>query len=179
MLIMASLPRVEVITPGFQFVIEVQSEAAPKSAAYFLADVDVGRLNHTSIFRIVNLHNQSDSSRAKIEVLQMGIRGDDPRVPVAIAHEPTSLTGLRHQRRTVSLARYSPGAVYHSIFVCMRDEPALDEGGTRHPDGLGFAAFGAVVDGFDSLQRFFTENSGSEEYPPSPTAIVAVRRIPD
>ena len=59
----------------------------------------------------------------------------------------------------------------------MRDEPALDEGGARNPDGLGFAAFATVVAGFAHLQRFFAENARSVEYPPSPTRLLTVRRL--
>jgi peptidyl-prolyl cis-trans isomerase A (cyclophilin A) len=63
------------------------------------------------------------------------------------------------------------------MLVCMRDEPALDEGGARNPDGLGFAAFGSVVEGFEHLQRLFVANALSVEYPASPTRLVRVRRL--
>jgi len=172
-----SSARVEVVTPDFNFVIEVNAGAAPVSSAYFLADVDSGRLDGTAIFRIVNLHNQPETVPAKIEVLQMGVRETDPSIPVVIAHETTGATGLRHRRGTVSLARFAPGAVYHSLFVCMRDEPALDEGGARNPDGMGFAAFGSVVEGFEHLQRFFVANARAEEYPAAPLRLLRVRRV--
>jgi hypothetical protein len=42
----------------------------------------------------------------------------------------------------------------------MRDEPGLDEGGSRNPDGLGFAAFGFVAEGFEHLARFFAFECG-------------------
>ncbi|HVW68492.1 MAG TPA: peptidylprolyl isomerase [Steroidobacteraceae bacterium] len=170
-------PRVEVVTRDFTFTIEVHAVAAPASSAYFLADVDAGLLNGSSIFRIVNLHNQPDTVPAKIEVLQMGLRETNAAIAPVIRHEATGSTGLRHRRGTVSLARFAPGAVYHSIFVCMRDEPALDEGGARNPDGQGFAAFGSVVAGFAHLQRLFAENALSVEYPPSPTRLLTLRRI--
>jgi peptidyl-prolyl cis-trans isomerase A (cyclophilin A) len=73
------------------------------------------------------------------------------------------MTGLRHMKGTVSLARFAPGAVYHSFFICLRDEPALDFGGARHPDGQGFAAFGWVARGFDIVQRIFA-HAEAEEY---------------
>ncbi|MBS0419962.1 MAG: peptidylprolyl isomerase [Proteobacteria bacterium] len=168
---------VEVLTPEFTFTIEVNAAAAPISGAYFLADVDAGRLDDTAIFRIVNLHNQPDTLPAKIEVLQMGLMEADTTIPPVISHETTGATGLLHRRGTVSLARYAPGAVYHSIFVCMRDEPSLDEGGARNPDGLGFAAFGSVVQGFEHLQGLFAVNARSAEYPASPVRLLRVRRV--
>ena len=168
--------RVEVCTAAFSFVIAVRSVQAPISSRYFLEDVEARRFDRTSVFRIVNLHNQPADHPAKIEVIQMGLRETDPAIPASLPHEPTGVTGLRHRKGTVSLARFAPGAVYHSFFVCMRDEPALDEGGSRHPDGLGFAAFGAVEEGFEALERFYTEQAVSPEYPQPPVVLRWIRR---
>jgi peptidyl-prolyl cis-trans isomerase A (cyclophilin A) len=128
------------------------------------------------MFRIVNLHNQAPELAAKIEVIQMGWRETDTGIPASIRHETTGVTGLRHTRGAVSLARFAPGAVYHSLFVCMRDEPALDEGGARHPDGLGFAAFGFAADGFEHLVRLFAEHARGPEYPDPPVLLRSVHR---
>ena len=83
----------------------------------------------------------------RIAVIQGGLRHEREDLPPVIAHETTAMTGLRHLKGTVSLARFAPGAVYHSFFICLRDEPVLDFSGARHPDGQGFAAFGRVVAG--------------------------------
>jgi peptidyl-prolyl cis-trans isomerase A (cyclophilin A) len=134
-------------------------------------------LDGASIFRIVNMHNQAASHPAKIEVLQMGLRETDPGIAPSIQHESTRVTGLYHRKGTVSLARFAPGAVYHSMFVCMRDEPCLDEGGARNPDGLGFAAFGLVAAGFAHLQRIFDQHAYSAEYLASPVRLHTARRV--
>jgi len=168
---------VEVRGADFRFTIAVCVAEAPASSAYFLADVDSGVLDGSSIFRIVNVDNQPAQHPAKIEVIQMGLRENDPTIAQTIAHESTNMTGLRHKRGTVSLARFAPGAVYHSIFVCMRDEPCLDEGGARNPDGLGFAAFGYVAEGFEELQRIFDEHAYGVEYLGTPIRLRTVRRI--
>jgi peptidyl-prolyl cis-trans isomerase A (cyclophilin A) len=57
---------------------------------------------------------------------------------------------------------FAPGAVYHSFFICLRDEPALDFGGARHPDGQGFAAFGRMVQGFDVVGHIFAQSEAQE-----------------
>lgn len=169
-------PRVEVHCGGFSFTIAVCTAKAPISGGYFLADVDSRALDGSAIFRIVNLHNQPADHPAKIEVIQMGHRENNPEIPATIQHEPTGSTGLRHRRGAVSLARYAPGTVYHSWFVCMRDEPGLDEGGARNPDGYGFAAFGYVSEGFEHLQRLFAEYARGPEYLTAPITLVRVRR---
>lgn len=168
--------QVEVDAATFTFLITLHTAAAPVSTEYFLADVDAGRYDGTSIFRIVNLHNQPRNHPSKIEVIQMGLRETDPTILPSLRHESTGSTGLRHRRGAVSLARFAPGAVYHSFFVCMRDEPGLDQGGSRHPDGLGFAVFGAVHEGFEALERFFINQARSAEYPQNPAVLQTVRR---
>jgi peptidyl-prolyl cis-trans isomerase A (cyclophilin A) len=137
---------VEVSSADFPFTIGVLEQRAPISSRYFLNDVDTGLLDGSFIFRIVT---------REIEVIQMGSCETNSHIAPTIEHEPTGATGLRHVQGTVSLARFAPGAVYHSCFVCMRDEPSLDQGGARNPDGMGFAAFGFVASGFEDLQRLF------------------------
>lgn len=136
--------------------VEVFEERAPASTTYFLADVRTHRYNDTSFFRIVTPDNEPAERQPRIATIQGGLshRRDDP--PPVIPHENTDLTGLRHLQGTVSLARFSPGAVYHSFFICVRDEPALDFGGTRNPDGQGFAAFGHVTAGFGVVRDIYT-----------------------
>jgi peptidyl-prolyl cis-trans isomerase A (cyclophilin A) len=168
---------VEVCATDFTFVIAVCTAQAPISSAYFLTDVDAGTLGGSSIFRIVNLHNQPADHPSRIEVIQMGWRETNPAIPPSLRHETTGMTGLRHRKGTVSLARFAPGAVYHSWFVCMRDEAGLDQGGSRHPDGQGFAAFGFVTEGLEHLARFFEENAASAEYLVQPVLLRSVRRL--
>ncbi len=138
-------------------------EAAPASAIYFLADVRAGLYDGSSFFRIVTLTNQRLVERArKIAVIQGGLKHLGEDLPAVIPHETTVMSGLPHLKGTVSLARFAPGAVYHSFFICMRDEPALDFGGARNPDGQGFAAFGRVTQGFDAAERIYAHAEAQE-----------------
>jgi peptidyl-prolyl cis-trans isomerase A (cyclophilin A) len=134
----------------------IQEDRAPASAGYFLADVQNGLYDGASFFRIVALANQRGIERKRrIAVIQGGLRHEREDLPPVIPHETTAMTGLKHLKGAISLARFAPGAVYHSFFICLREEPALDFGGARHPDGQGFAAFGQVADGFEVVQRIY------------------------
>ena len=157
------MSRVRIETEFGVIEIDVFEDRAPASTAYFLADVQSGRFDGTSFFRIVTLANQDAEPHRRIEVIQGGLKHTSTDLPPAIPHETTAMTGLKHLRGTVSLARFAPGAVYHSFFICLRDEPVLDFGGARHSDGQGFAAFGRVVKGFDVVERIF-ERGKAEEY---------------
>jgi len=166
---------VEFVTGVGVFTVSADLKRAPRSGAYFLRDVDDGIYDGTSIFRIVK-SSQRPPKRSPIEVVQMGRFSLDELLAPSIPHETTSMTGLRHLTATVSLARFAPGAVYHSFFVCMRDEPSLDAGGLRNPDGQGFAAFGSVIDGFDRIETMFREWVSDDEYLDSPVPILSARR---
>lgn len=170
------MAKVRIETGLGAMVVEVFEDRAPASAAYFLADVRAGLFDGASFFRIVTLTNQSAEPHRKIEVIQGGLRHESTDLPPVIAHETTAMTGVKHLKGTVSLARFAPGAVYHSFFICLRDEPALDFGGARNPDGQGFAAFGRVVEGFEVVERIFAGGE-AEEYVTDAVRITRVRSL--
>lgn len=157
------MSRVQIETALGDIELELLERQAPASAGYFLADVRAGLYDGSSFFRIVTLANQRAVERARrIAVVQGGLRHQREDLPPVIPHETTAMTGLRHLKGTVSLGRFAPGAVYHSFFICLRDEPVLDFGGARHPDGQGFAAFGRVAAGFDVVQRIYARAEAQE-----------------
>ena len=51
------------------------------------------------------------------------------------------------------MARAEPDSGQHNFFICIGDQPELDFGGKRNPDGQGFAAFGKVTKGMDVVRR--------------------------
>jgi peptidyl-prolyl cis-trans isomerase A (cyclophilin A) len=50
------------------------------------------------------------------------------------------------------MARFEPGTAGSGFFICVGDQPELDFGGRRQPDGQGFAAFGQVEHGMDVVR---------------------------
>ena len=130
--------------------IAVYPERAPASAQSFLELVDSGLAEQASFYRSVRRDN--DHGSPVIEVIQGGLDQDEEVLP-SVAHESTADSGLSHRDGTVSLARAEPGtASGAAFFICIGEQPALDHGGLRNPDGLGFAAFGEVVDGMDVVR---------------------------
>ena len=51
------------------------------------------------------------------------------------------------------MARNEPGSASTEFFICIGDQPSLDFGGDRNPDGEGFAAFGKVITGMEVVHR--------------------------
>ncbi|MEM9013476.1 MAG: peptidylprolyl isomerase [Pseudomonadota bacterium] len=158
------------------FTMALDTENAPVTAGYFEAIIQSGAMNGAVFFRIVGPENASLRADNPIEVVQGGLREADLQPVAAIRHEPTSETCLSHKKWAVSTARNAPGETYGSFFICMRDEPELDWGGKRHPDGLGFAVFGSVVDGFDVVDALFRRREG-QEFMDEPILIVSAKLV--
>lgn len=170
--------RTRVDTPLGAFVIEVNPAVAPVTVANYLAYVDQGLLQHPWVYRIVTRANQTPDTGHKIEVVQWGLNLPDDAQPLLppIAHETTQQTGLRHRDGTVSMARDQPGTATAEFFICIGDQPELDYGGGRNPDGQGFAAFGQVVQGMDVV-RALHRRGGADQWLKPPIALGGVTRL--
>jgi peptidyl-prolyl cis-trans isomerase A (cyclophilin A) len=159
---MSESPCVLLNTPDGDLTVEVNVRAAPQTAAHFLEFVQRGYLSNSSIYRIVTAANGQRSPA--ISVVQFGWLArsieDLPLPPVP--HEPTGHTGLRHLDGSISLARAEPGTGGCAYFFCIGDQPALDQGGGRAEDGLGFAAFGRLVGGRAVLASLFERAQENE-----------------
>ena len=170
--------RVLVQTEQGNIVLEVDTMHAPNTAANFLRYVDAGHYNGGIFHRTVKMDNQPDSP-VKIEVIQAGVNPDRAKEGfAAIPIERTSVTGLRHTDGVVSMARGQPDSATSGWFVCINDQPSLDFGGKRNPDGQGFAAFGRVVSGLDVVRKIQrAPNTDAQRLTP-PIAIVKAGRTP-
>jgi peptidyl-prolyl cis-trans isomerase A (cyclophilin A) len=133
--------------------IEVDEARAPVTAANFLRYVDGGYYDGGRFHRTVRLDNQPGKT-VLIEVVQAGVNPMPARKGFGpIPLERTKDTGLRHRDGTVSMARDTPDSATTDFVLCIGDQPELDFGGKRNPDGQGFAAFGRVVKGMDVVRR--------------------------
>ncbi len=165
--------RVTMKTTLGEIGLEIDTVKAPVTAKNFLRLVDEGVYAGSSFYRVVRMDNQPDS-RVKIEVVQGGLLADSlvERYPV-IPHEPTSVTGIRHTDGVISMARNRPGSASTEFFICLGDQPSLDQGGQRNPDGQGFAAFGKVFRGMEVV-RAIQQRPDSGQFLLQPVAIIEV-----
>jgi len=153
--------------------VEVDPAKAPSTAVNFLRYVDAGLYDGSSFFRVVTMQNQPDSP-VKIEVVQGGDVPEEKCFP-PIAHETTAQTGLLHVDGAISMARAKPGTATSSFFFCVGDQPELDLGGHRNPDGQGFAAFGRVVAGMDVVRKIH-QIPCEGQYLAEPVKIISITR---
>jgi peptidyl-prolyl cis-trans isomerase A (cyclophilin A) len=154
---------------------------APISAGDFLKYVDRGLYAGGAFYRTVR--PDDDPAPIKIDVVQGGLT-DDSKYLDPIAHESTSHTGLRHRNGTISIARDAVGTgTAGAFFICIGDQPELDFGGRRNPDGQGFAAFGHVTSGMKLVRAMWSMRTQGPMGSPtgqliaSPVAILGARRV--
>lgn len=148
---------------------ELFEDEAPITTTNFLHYVDEGLYDRGEFHRTVTGENnananleisQDDKTRGNvpnddvaIQVIQGGINSEREReLGGPIPLERTSETGLQHLDGTLSMARTTPDSAVSDFFICIGDQPGLDFGGMRNPDGQGFAAFGRVTAGMDVVR---------------------------
>ena len=167
--------RVVVETDMGAFELDIDTERAPVTATNFLRYVDGGYYDGGSFHRTVHGENQPNDS-IRIAVIQGGRNrdaGGESFPPIEL--ERTDQTGIMHRDGAVSMARGGPNTATHSFFICVGDQPSLDYGGMRNPDGQGFAAFGQVVEGMDVVHAIHRAPYEAQALTP-PIRIVRVYR---
>lgn len=155
--------------------IELYPAKAPVTVANFLKYVDAHLYDSSSFFRAVTLNNQPKDS-VKIEVIQGG-DVDSLKEFSAIPLETTKQTGLLHKNGTISMARGKPATATSSFFICINDQPSLDFGGKRNRDGQGFAAFGKVIKGMDTVKKIQQLYPNQGQYFKPPVRIISITRL--
>jgi peptidyl-prolyl cis-trans isomerase A (cyclophilin A) len=167
------LPKVEIRTSLGKMVVEVDTIHAPVTAKNFLNHVEKGTFKSAVFYRTVRLDNQPTNT-IKIEVIQGGLFSDaEIEKHPGIRHETTRETGLKHLDGTISMARNEPGTASTEFFICMGNQPELDFGGRRNPDGQGFAAFGKVIKGMNVVRKI-QQMPDEKQYLKEPVKIISM-----
>jgi cyclophilin family peptidyl-prolyl cis-trans isomerase len=146
-------PRVILQTAIGDIEVELDRGAAPVTVTNFLHYVHEGLYSDGLFHRTVTAGNQP-TNRIRIEVIQAGANpAKTNEFLSAIPLERTRDSKLKHRDGTLSMARVGPDTAQDEFFICIGDQPELDFGGKRNPDGQGFAAFGRVTKGMDVVRR--------------------------
>ncbi len=181
---------VRIVTDLGAVVVALYGDAAPVSVENFLAYVDAGHYHGETFYRAT--HQREDGSG--IAVIQGGRYRDlmafggyevaKGMLP-PIRLETTAVTGLSHTDGAISMARTDPDSATSEFFICIGDNLNLDFGGSRNPDGQGFAVFGQIVEGMEVVRaiqaRPTDEDLGSEfvrgEILEPPVQILNIERL--
>ena len=169
-------PQISIVTELGTILIELYPEQAHITVNNFLRYVVEGRFANSCFYRVVRADNQPNN-KIKIDVIQGGLKDDDhPQSLPPIAHETTKETGILHKDGVISMARNEPGSASSEFFICVGNQPELDFGGKRNPDGAGFAAFGKVFSGLDVVQKIH-QSPAREQALEASIAITGVKLV--
>jgi peptidyl-prolyl cis-trans isomerase A (cyclophilin A) len=133
--------RVVLTTSAGPMTIALDPVHAPLTAKNFLRYVDAKRLDGTVFYRAMKLGDGAG-------LIQGGVQNDPKRLYPPVAHEPTTQTGLTNNDFAIAMARDVPGNATADFFISIGDLTSLD----AKPSDPGFAVFGRVVEGTDTVR---------------------------
>ncbi len=144
----AAAPRVRIDTTQGSFVIELNTERAPLTAANFLDYVKAGHYSGTIFHRVISnfvIQGGGFDTAYKLK---------NPRAPVS----NEAGNGLSNKRGTVGIARSDlPHSGNCQFYVNVNDNEDLDP----QPLRWGYAVFGKVVEGMDVVDKISRVPTGS------------------
>ena len=149
-------------TEAGSITVEVNTAAAPVTGANFLKYVD-GKFYDGGIINRAVRPDNTIRHDVEIQVIQFQsnpARENDLFPPIPM--ERTSVTGLKHLNGVLSMARMEPDTAQSSFSIVIGDQPEMDFGGKRNPDGQGFAVFGRVVAGMDVVGKIHQSHTGAD-----------------
>lgn len=135
------------------FVVDVNEKAAPKTAANFLRYVNEGFYNNTIFHRVIaNFMVQGGGFEA-------GMLQKETHAPIPLE----SKNGLTNKRGTIAMARtMDPNSATSQFFINLKNNHFLDA--NQSPDGNGYAVFGQVVSGMDTIDKIAQVKTHSVGY---------------
>jgi cyclophilin family peptidyl-prolyl cis-trans isomerase len=141
-------PQVKFQTSMGDFVVEVYPDKAPKTVENFLQYVKAKQYDGTIFHRVIPNF-----------MVQGG--GYDVKYDEKIARPPIPLeaqNGLKHETGTIAMARtQDPNSARAQFFVNVKDNPFLNAKGASD----GYAVFGRVISGMETIQKIKDVPTGS------------------
>ncbi len=143
----AQNPRVEFKTSMGSFALELYADKAPKTVANFIQYVNGGFYNGTIFHRVI------DGFMIQGGGFEPGMREKATRAPIENEAGLALKAGLKNELGTVAMARTpNPHSATAQFFINVKDNGFLDYR-EPSPRGFGYAVFGRVVEGMDTVLR--------------------------
>ena len=172
----AQNPRVEFKTNMGNFALELYADKAPKTVANFIQYVNSGFYNGTIFHRVI------DGFMIQGGGFEPGMREKTTRPPIENEAGLALKAGLKNELGTVAMARTpNPHSASAQFFINVKDNGFLDYRDSS-PQGYGYAVFGRVVEGMDTVMRIAkvpTATAGQHgNVPQKPVVIESVKLNP-
>ena len=132
------------------FTVELDTEKAPESAANFLQYVDDGFFDGTIFHRVI----------PGFMVQGGGMNPDMSQKKNRAPITNEAKNGLKNLRGTLAMARTNEiNSATSQFFVNLADNAFLD----NSPGNFGYAVFGRIVDGMDTIDKIAKEKTGRRQ----------------
>jgi peptidyl-prolyl cis-trans isomerase A (cyclophilin A) len=162
-------PQVLMKTSLGEIVIELYPEKAPKSVENFLKYVDDNHYAGTIFHRVIG----------NFMIQGGGFDKDMKQKPTRGAIPLESRSGLKNDTGTLAMARTSaPDSATSQFFINTANNASLN---FPNPDGNGYAVFGKVVKGMETVEKIAKVKTGRSgphgDVPAEPVVIESVSRV--
>ena len=160
-------PSVQFQTSAGEFVIELQPEKAPKTVENFLQYVNDKHYEGTIFHRVI------DGFMVQGGGFTAAMVQKPTRAPIALE----ASNGLRNDRGSIAMARSgNPNSATSQFFINVVDNAGLN---APQPDGFGYAVFGKVSSGMETIDKIRMLPTGSkagmQNVPLTPITIQSIR----
>lgn len=135
----SDLVHVALETEKGRIVLALDRGRAPTTTANFLRYVDSRRFDGIGFYRAMPYGPDNG-------LIQAGITKDARLLYPAIAHEPPSATGIKHEAGSILMANAGPGTAKSDFFITLGPIPTFADS---------FALFGKVTEGMDVVKAIF------------------------
>ena len=157
--------KVKLTTSMGPIVIELDEAKAPTTVANFLSYVDAGHYNGTIFHRVID----------GFMVQGGGFDKAMNQKPVNAPIKNEGANGLKNENYTVAMARTGVrDSATAQFFINVKDNEFLNYTG-ENPQGWGYAVFGKVVEGkdtVDKIKKVATGNTGGHQNVPTQAVVI-------
>jgi len=162
---LAANPQVELDTTLGKIRIELYPEAAPKTVANFLEYVKAKHYDGTQFHRVI------DGFMIQGGGFTADFYPKPTRPPVVNEAEMASKAGITNKPGTIAMARTAePNSATNQFFINVADNARLNFR-SADPGGIGYTAFGKVVEGMDVVNKIAKVAKGGGKPVPPGTAL--------
>lgn len=165
-------PRVQLETTKGVIVLELDSAAAPKTVANFMAYVEDGFYDNTIFHRVIQGFMIQGGG------FTSGMQQKKTKSPIPNEAD----NGRKNVRGAVAMARTNdPHSATAQFFINVADNAFLDHK-AKNPRGWGYCVFGRVVEGMDVVRAIekvtTTRRAGHADVPAEPVVIKKATILP-
>jgi peptidyl-prolyl cis-trans isomerase B (cyclophilin B) len=157
--------KVKLTTSQGPIVLELDDAKAPTTVENFLKYVDAHHYDGTIFHRVID----------GFMIQGGGFTKDMRQKPVQAPIKNESTNGLKNANYTVAMARTGVrDSATSQFFINVKDNEFLDFSG-ENPQGWGYAVFGKVVEGkdtVDKIRKVATGNAGGHQNVPTQAVVI-------